>query len=177
MKKFLFLTTILISIVSCTTDSINSENSGTNLTSVETKISENSNIQEKDFTVVSTTNKLVKSTVNENTTITVYSSTRGFYQQISVKNSNVTKNSSGIVSLLNTQLTIAKWDLVKSKFSQLTLTKVSSYPAPSNVRINDSVASETLTISHNGKTYVSQTYDAGNPPLQLKSLVSYVKSL
>ncbi|MBL4568525.1 MAG: hypothetical protein JKY69_02310, partial [Flavobacteriaceae bacterium] len=45
------------------------------------------------------------------------------------------------------------------------------YNAPTDDRIRDAALHATLTIILGDKTYSSQTFDHGNPPKELKSLI------
>jgi hypothetical protein len=164
MKNILLLATTLSILVSCTTDSIETKNTP-------------SNVQENDYTTSENIYKSTKPTLNEDTVIEINIVTRGFYQQINITKNELTKYSSGIVSNITNPISTISWEKLNAEFSGLRLSKIPYYKAPSDMRLYDGAFTETLTITHLGQTYTSMPYDAGNPPARLKNFITYAKSL
>ncbi|CAL2089997.1 hypothetical protein [Tenacibaculum sp. 190524A02b] len=61
--------------------------------------------------------------------------------------------------------------------NKLNLKEIHNLKAPTNNRASDKSLHATITINTNGKTYKSATFDADNPPKELKSLLKEVCSL
>ena len=96
---------------------------------------------------------------------------------MSIKNGQLTKNSTGVVPPTTTQISSAKWNVLKQKFNLLNLVKIPTYIATSCLRCNDMDKGQTLEIKYNGVVYISQVYDTSNPPAALKDFVFYIKTL
>ena len=163
MKNLFILLALALTLISCTTEEISSttnENS-TNVSQVET------NQQRVGAT----------QTLNATTQIVIKAVTRGFSSSIVVKNSKITKSSTGVVPPMTITITTAKWNVLKQKFTAMNLSNISTYNAPSCTSCTDAGYSETLEITHNGVTYTSQNYDSSNPPSQLKGFITYIKSI
>lgn len=63
------------------------------------------------------------------------------------------------------------WNGIKEIVGKMQMEEIESYKAPTNNRIRDAALHATLMITLGDKTYSSQTFDHGNPPEELKSLI------
>lgn len=81
---------------------------------------------------------------------------------------------SKIVSLNGNATTSAlssgEWENIVTQSSIIDLSKISSLEAPSTNRFSDRALSSHISITADGKTYQSVTFDAGAPPKELESL-------
>jgi len=58
--------------------------------------------------------------------------------------------------------------------SKIDVLKIETFVPPSEERLSDKAMHATLTIVIDSKAHVSQTFDNGNPPKELKSLLEYL---
>ncbi|WGH74898.1 hypothetical protein P8625_12550 [Tenacibaculum tangerinum] len=65
----------------------------------------------------------------------------------------------------------------KSIVNELNLEEISTLKAPTEKRITDGALHAEFTIKIGDKEYVSSTFDAGNPPKELKKLEDFLYSL
>ncbi len=65
---------------------------------------------------------------------------------------------------------------ITSVLNTIVLNKMNSFKSPSSKRSGDRALHATLKIKKQGKEYVSVTFDDGNPPTELKSLVDMLMS-
>lgn len=159
MKKTTLLFTLLglTLITSCSTDEINS--------STNEKQSQKS--EKCGFA----------NTITPTTKILITDISRGFYETIEIQGNQIMKNSSGIVPPSNYTITYSNFSFLNYEFSSLNLSQIPTYPAPSKDHLFDGAQIETLEIIHNGSYYSSQSYDRGNPPVEIKDFVNFIKSL
>ena len=166
MKKFLILAVLSIFLSNCTTDELTpvaSTESVTPAVLVNNPIENNTSLSAK--------------AIQTSTVISLSTVARGFSSSVSIKNGQLTKNSTGVVPPTTIQISSAKWNVLKQKFNLLNLVKIPTYIATSCLRCNDMDKGQTLEIKYNGVVYTSQVYDTSNPPAALKDFVFYIKTL
>lgn len=71
----------------------------------------------------------------------------------------------------------ADWDQLKKLVASMNLKDIDKLKAPSNKRFSDGAASASITLVINGKTKRSAGFDHGQPPEELKALVTKVLSI
>ena len=159
MKKLIFLLSVAFAATSCSTE----EMTTTNSTIAATSDSSNQRVASTQI-------------LNTKTQFVITASTRGFSSSIVVKNNIVTKSSTGVVPPTTSTISAANVQKIKITLTNLFVTSLASYPAPSCASCGDRGLSEKLEITQNGVTYTSQSYDSSNPPAEIKKLVSLIKS-
>ena len=163
MKNLFILLVLALSITSCSTEEIAETKSQSTIITPNTEVAQ--------------PQSRVAPVLNLKTTIEITAVTRGFSSSIVVNNSKLTKSSTGIVPPMTITITAAKWNVLKQKFALLSLSSIATYVAPTCASCSDAGFAETLKITHNGVTYTSQSYDSSNAPTQLRSFLTYVKSI
>lgn len=182
MKSIYLLFSILIlTFASCTVDEKYQSNHSANLsvnqrensnTINQSNLIDNSNFDSKANCVINRNNFR-----NSSTKVSIYSQARSFYTSLEVEGVALSRNSSGVVPPSVITIPSDKIDRLNLLFSELNLTQLPNYLAPSLNHRYGGAQSEVLTIEHNEQIYVSQAYDAGNPPSQIKEFIEFVKSL
>ena len=107
--------------------------------------------------------------------ITYEARTRGSMLLIKVDNKEIsykTSEKTGSYELSKEEL-----KSLNEYVSGLKLDDITDLKAPTNNRANDSALIGKVTINLNGKEYVSSTFDAGNPPKELKKIEDLLYSL
>ena len=163
MKNLFILLSLSLSIISCSTEEISDSKTPNSNADIKTEVNQQ--------------RLSVNPVINSNTKIVIKSFTRGFSSSIVVNNKKITRTSTGVVQSSTIIISTSNWNLVKQKFATLNLSNISTYAAPSCASCSDAGLSETLEIVHNGVTYTSQYYDSSNPPSQIKSFLTYIKTL
>lgn len=167
MNKALILSIITVIFASCTTEELSNSTTSNNQTTSPAVTGQE---------IVNNNEELAK-TMNSTTEIVVSNTTRGFSSAIIVKDSKITKTSTGVVPPTTTQISTENWTICKQKFAKLNLVKISTYVAPSCLRCADMDVSQTLEIKYNGVVYTSNSYDSTNPPAALKDFLFFIKKL
>lgn len=172
MKSIYLLFSILIlTFASCTVDENYKRDDLKTSTNSQENLDQNNKIA-SNATLCNT-----QQTRNTSTKIVINIQSRGFYSSIKVEGSLVSKNSSGVVPPSQSIISNDKLYRINYLFARLNLVQLPNYLAPSTSYQFDAAPSEVFTVEHNGKKYVSTTYDAGYPPLQIKEFVQLLKSL
>lgn len=63
-----------------------------------------------------------------------------------------------------------EWNNIVKAVSAIDLSRIESYPAPTQARFHDGALAATIRIHKNGKVYSSQSFDSGKPPKELSAL-------
>ena len=125
----------------------------------------------------------IKSDMTENkvqtgTKVEYEASSRGSFSKIIFENNQLTIASDrnnpekGIVVILSKEDISEITTLIKA----VNLNELPNLKAPSEARTYDGAAHANLTITSNGKVYVGNGFDAGNPPAAIKKIVSKLVS-
>jgi len=105
--------------------------------------------------------------------------TRGYFMKIALKDEKlmVTKDrSKGAVATAMKLSDADKKELVKA-FQELNLEEIPDLKAPTEKRFYDGAAMADLVITYKDNTYKSQTFDHGNPPVEIEKFVNKLVSL
>ena len=70
-----------------------------------------------------------------------------------------------------------QWDKVNRLVNQIKLKELPYLKAPSDKRKYDGAAHAKLKVFVNDKEYESSSFDHGNPPIEIKSLVEYIMTM
>ncbi|MCF4100509.1 hypothetical protein L1I30_02405 [Gillisia sp. M10.2A] len=88
--------------------------------------------------------------------------------QITVKNG---RDDDQVKSSVISSAERKKLDLI---LKSINLSQLNDYQPPSEERTRDAAPHADLSIQFKGKTYTSQTFDHGNPPLQIEALTKTI---
>ena len=96
----------------------------------------------------------------QNVVIEYTANTRGFYQQITVKNQmlTVSKNRDGNDKLVAKKISDADWKELVESFKTMELDSLSRLKAPTEKRFYDGAAIANLKITYKDKTYETGTF-------------------
>jgi heat shock protein HslJ len=70
-----------------------------------------------------------------------------------------------------------QWDVLLNLVKKIDLENISDLEAPSAKRLYDGAPIGNLTISYNGNIYKSSSFDHGNPPTEIASIVKEILSI
>lgn len=115
----------------------------------------------------------------ETTVIEYVANTRGFYKKIHVQNQMVTvsKDRRGDDNPTPIKIADADWQKIIEAFQKVDLDELPNLEAPSKKRFYDGAAIANLKITYKDKTYESSSFDHGNPPSEIKKLVTIINAL
>jgi len=111
-----------------------------------------------------------KAQTNLKTMIINYdAATRG--SSITLKVTSTQVNYKDIEKTIETKTNSNLWEEITTIVKQINLTEIEDFSPPTSDRNVDAALHATLSISIDNLTYESQTFDHGNPPDELKSIV------
>ncbi len=115
----------------------------------------------------------------ESALIEYTATTRGFYQQIVVQNQQytVTKDRNGNEKLDKKSISKAEWKKIVEAFQEVDLYELPKLKSPTEKRFYDGAAIANIKIVYKGKTYETNGFDHGNPPLEIEKLVNKITLL
>ena len=104
--------------------------------------------------------------------------TRGFYQKIIIQNQtvSVSKDRGNKEKLVVTKISDADWKELVGYFETINLNSLSTLKAPTEKRFYDGAAIADLKILYKDKTYQTTSFDHGNPPEEIKKIVTKINS-
>ena len=111
------------------------------------------------------------------TAVIIYeANTKGYYGKVIVKNHTVSVTRERGGELKTSKISDADWNYLVDEFRKVDLNTISNLKAPSEKRFYDGAAAANVTITFKGSTYVSSSFDHGNPPEEIKNLVNKIVS-
>ena len=115
----------------------------------------------------------------QNVVIEYTANTRGFYQQITVKNQmlTVSKNRDGNDKLVAKKISDADWKELVDSFKTVELDSLPKLKAPTEKRFYDGAAIANLKITFKDKAYETTSFDHGFPPKKINKFVNTITSL
>ena len=115
----------------------------------------------------------------ESAVIEYTATTRGFYQQIVVQNQKftVTKDRNGNEKLIQQSISKADWKDIIEAFQEVDLESFKDLKGPTERRFYDGAAIGNIKVNYKGKTYETNGFDHGNPPLEIEKLVNIITQL
>ncbi len=115
----------------------------------------------------------------ESAVIEYTATTRGFYQQIVVQNQKftVTKDRNGNEKLVDQSISKSDWKKIIDAFQEVDLEGVQNLKGPTEKRFYDGAAIANIKITYKGKTYETNGFDHGNPPVEIEKLVNRITQL
>jgi len=125
-----------------------------------------------------TVNDCSERAVQEITTVTYNTFTRGSSTEVIISSEEIQIESKGLEPG-KTTATIAKkdWEAIMAEIHKIDLSKLDQFEAPSQSRASDASAHATLSIVSKGTQYETSNFDHGNPPEALKPLVEAILRL
>jgi hypothetical protein len=97
--------------------------------------------------------------------------TRGSSIELSATKDSITlKENQGFKTL---KMSSIDWKELIKRINKFDVSKIATFIPPSNERISDKALHANLIIIIEGKEYISQTFDHGNPPKELKELLNW----
>lgn len=104
--------------------------------------------------------------------------TRGFYQKITIKDQmvSVSKDRNGNDNPVATKISDKDWKELVGYFETIELDSLPTLKAPSQKRFHDGAAIADLKVTYNDKTYQTEAFDHGYPPVVIKKLVDKINS-
>ena len=105
--------------------------------------------------------------------------TRGFYQKIVVQNQTISvyRDRKETALPVTEKISEADWKELISMFQEIDLEGLQSLKAPSEKRYYDGAAIGNLKIDYKEKTYQTDGFDHGTPPLEIARFVTKITSL
>jgi hypothetical protein len=105
--------------------------------------------------------------------------TRGFYQQITVQNQKftVTKDRNGNEKLAQQDISKSDWKKIIEAFQEVDLDGMQDLKGPTEKRFYDGAAIANIKITYKGKSYETNGFDHGNPPIEIEKLVRKITLL
>jgi len=105
--------------------------------------------------------------------------TRGYYRKVIIQNQTVSvskvRDSKANPTIAEKISESDMKELVKA-FQEVNLDEIADLKSPTEKRFYDGAAMADVEITYKGKTYKSQTFDHGNPPVEIERLVDQVTS-
>jgi hypothetical protein len=105
--------------------------------------------------------------------------TRGFFQQITVQNQKftVTKDRNGNEKLAQQDISKSDWKKIIEAFQEVDLDGMQDLKGPTEKRFYDGAAIANIKITYKGKSYETNGFDHGNPPIEIEKLVRKITLL
>jgi hypothetical protein len=105
--------------------------------------------------------------------------TRGFYQQITVQNQKftVTKDRDRNEKLAQQDISKSDWKKIIEAFQEVDLDGMQDLKGPTEKRFYDGAAIANIKITYKGKSYETNGFDHGNPPIEIEKLVRKITLL
>lgn len=114
----------------------------------------------------------------ENAVLEYSANSRGFYLKIVVKNQKffVSKNRDEKENPIEKTISEADKKELLGYFKTIILDSLPKLKAPSKKRFHDGAAMAHLTVNYKNNEYKTTTFDHGNPPEEIKKLVTKINS-
>ena len=115
----------------------------------------------------------------KNTTIEYSAVTRGYSQLIVIKNQEISvdTDSRGNKTAVSGKVSDADWKILITEFQKLKLEQMKDLVAPTNNRAFDGAAIGQLNITYKDKKHASNSFDNGNPPIEIAKFVNKVTAI
>jgi hypothetical protein len=117
-----------------------------------------------------------KRSVQNETKMEYKAYSRGFYQEITIEKQLVFVAKSRGEKPVIFKIPIADWNNLNSAIQELDLDSLSQLKAPTEKRLFDGAAIANLKITKQGKTFESQSFDHGYPPVEIEKVVNKILS-
>ena len=101
---------------------------------------------------------------------------RGKYLNINIKDETLSIITKRDESAKVYELKSDDWKALAKLYAAIDLKSLSSYKAPTQKRFYDGAAIANLRIIYDGKTYETESFDHGTPPVEIAAFVNKVVS-
>ncbi|GAA4280525.1 hypothetical protein [Gaetbulibacter aestuarii] len=101
---------------------------------------------------------------------------RGLFQQITIDKNKIKTISARGEKPIEKACPDDLWASLVNNLDSLDLKTIENLKAPSDKRLFDGAAHASLSINYKDKTYKSPSFDHGNPPKAIASLVKVIRS-
>lgn len=101
---------------------------------------------------------------------------RGFFQEISIEKHTASIKNDRKVKAVQTKISDADWKELIALFKKVNLEEIKNLKSPTEKRFYDGAAIANLKINYGGKSYESQSFDHGFPPVEIKKIVTKINS-
>ena len=114
----------------------------------------------------------------QNTVIEYTANTRGFYQNITIKDQlvSVSKDRNNNDKAISTKISDADWAALINDFKELKLETLKDLKEQTEKRFYDGAAIANLKITYKDKSYETTSFDHGFPPKEIKKLVDKINT-
>ena len=114
----------------------------------------------------------------KNTRIEYTATSRGFYQNIIVKNKEmVVQNDRNGLDKKTISISESDWKTLVADFQLIELEKIATYKDPTQKRFSDGAAIANMKITFKEKDYQSVEFDHGVPPVEMGKLINKIVEL
>ncbi len=115
----------------------------------------------------------------KDTVIEYSANSRGFYQKITVQDRQftVSRDRNGMDKPQKQAISDADWKALVDAFQKVKVDNLPNLVPPTEKRFYDGAAIAKLKITHNKMAYETTDFDHGEPPAEIKELVSRVLAL
>lgn len=110
------------------------------------------------------------------TTLEYSAVSRGYYLNITVADEKLSMTKKRGELPKEYTLTDKDWKELAELYKFVKLEEIPNYKAPSEKRFYDGAAIGTFRVTYDGKTYESQGFDHGNPPVEIAGIVNKLVS-
>ena len=101
---------------------------------------------------------------------------RGKYLNINIKDETLSITTNRDENAKVYEMKADDWKALAKLYTAIDLKKLSSYKAPTQKRFYDGAAIANLRIIYEGKTYESDSFDHGTPPVEIAAFVNKIVS-
>ena len=112
-------------------------------------------------------------------TLTCSAGTRGYQEEIIINEKTVSihRNERGVSRDTSFSITKKDWQSLCSSVSKMSMSKISTYKAPTNLSATDAALSQQIKIETNKATYSVPGFDKGHPHPKVKSLANKISKI
>jgi hypothetical protein len=126
-------------------------------------------------TACNTTKKATAQKAEDNIALEYTATTRGMFNKVIIKKDTVvTIKDRDMKDIVTKKLSKAQWDGIVAALASVKLDEMQNLKPPSTKSHYDAAAIGGLQVIKNGVTYQSSGFDHGNPPAEIKDVVTKV---
>ena len=111
------------------------------------------------------------------TTIEYQALSRGYFLNITIHDEDLSIIDKQDGKPRDYKLSKSDWKELADLYKVIHLKKLSEYKAPTEKRFFDGAAIANLRIIYDGKTYETQAFDHGTPPVEIEKFVNKIVSI
>ena len=112
----------------------------------------------------------------KNTAIDYQALSRGYFLNITIQDDKLSIIDKRDAKPREYKLTKNDWKELANLYKFVKVEKLPTFKAPTEKRFYDGAAIATLRITYEGKTYETEAFDHGNPPLEIQKFVDKIVS-